>query len=465
MPEPGPVQELAEALGARDLPRIAALLSPGVELLVPPLRYGVRGADAVLGALARLVTAFGELGYDVRSRYLAPGSVTDEAFLVGRQTAYFLGSRPPEGPTRVPVRVIADHDAATVTRLTVWPDVAALGTALPGLRLFADPARTVDDVTATLRATLPPREPRVIVGETRTPGPILPPSPGPASGPAPCDPGDTEVLLARSVPKPPVPKTVRQRRAVLAGGSMLIATGVLATWVTVGVMNVPRGATAPGVAMSDVAAPSGRSADAPDAPPTVPGTRSAPGTSGKVAAPPASQLAAGHDTVVMSSDLLFDTNSDKLTPTARRELAALIAQAHREHRPGTIVVLGYTDDRGGDGYNLKLSARRAAAVAAVLRTGMTGHETKVVSRGHGEKDPVGSNATDPGRQANRRVTVAFPPTARQAVNPPERAVTASSRPGASSRRGASAERPRKASSHAGRGREEPRRRGRGRPNG
>jgi len=70
----------------------------------------------------------------------------------------------------------------------------------------------------------------------------------------------------------------------------------------------------------------------------------------------------------------------------------------------TVTCNGYTDSVGSDGYNLKLSERRAdAARAYLLKKGVAA--TRVKSRGFGKAEPVASNATAEGRAENRRVEI------------------------------------------------------------
>jgi outer membrane protein OmpA-like peptidoglycan-associated protein len=65
-------------------------------------------------------------------------------------------------------------------------------------------------------------------------------------------------------------------------------------------------------------------------------------------------------------------------------------------------VVGHTDNRGGVAYNKDLSARRAAAVVKWLVA--RGVDSKrLVSVGHGVKQPLDDNATEAGRRKNRRV--------------------------------------------------------------
>ena len=67
-----------------------------------------------------------------------------------------------------------------------------------------------------------------------------------------------------------------------------------------------------------------------------------------------------------------------------------------------MVIEGHTDDRGDAAMNLDLSKRRAASVATWLtQHGIEGG--RLTSQGYGEEKPIETNATDAGRQANRRV--------------------------------------------------------------
>src|SRR6266480_1280446 len=63
----------------------------------------------------------------------------------------------------------------------------------------------------------------------------------------------------------------------------------------------------------------------------------------------------------LNADVLFDFDKADLFPKAQDTLtkaAALI----KERAKGTIQVNGYTDSKGDDAYNMKLSERRANAV-------------------------------------------------------------------------------------------------------
>ena len=102
-----------------------------------------------------------------------------------------------------------------------------------------------------------------------------------------------------------------------------------------------------------------------------------------------------------SAGVLFDSGKAELRPEAGPELDELVAFLQKF--PETILgISGYTDDVGGDAYNLDLSERRAKSVQDYLETkGIRADHLR--SRGFGETRPVAENTTEAGRQANRRV--------------------------------------------------------------
>ncbi len=68
----------------------------------------------------------------------------------------------------------------------------------------------------------------------------------------------------------------------------------------------------------------------------------------------------------------------------------------------SILIVGHTDNQGGDSYNMDLSKRRAASV----RRWLEDHDVRrgaIYVDGKGFHQPVASNATETGRRLNRRV--------------------------------------------------------------
>jgi outer membrane protein OmpA-like peptidoglycan-associated protein len=70
-----------------------------------------------------------------------------------------------------------------------------------------------------------------------------------------------------------------------------------------------------------------------------------------------------------------------------------------------LMIEGYTDSKGADDYNYKLSDKRAAAIVAALTNAYGVDASRLQSHGYGETRPVASNDTDFGRAQNRRVTI------------------------------------------------------------
>ncbi len=112
--------------------------------------------------------------------------------------------------------------------------------------------------------------------------------------------------------------------------------------------------------------------------------------------------------VTLKSDLAFGFNSAQLSSAAKTAIARVAHQVRRAGLTGRIYVDGYTDDLGSSSYGQVLSQKRADAVASYLRSHLGSTRVSVVPVGHGEANPIASNATAAGRQQNRRVTITLP---------------------------------------------------------
>lgn len=112
----------------------------------------------------------------------------------------------------------------------------------------------------------------------------------------------------------------------------------------------------------------------------------------------------GEIDVRMTSDILFDWDSDALRPSSKDTLRDLASTFQRYSDINIIAVEGHTDSTGPDRYNQSLSQRRAAAVRSYLVN--QGVPSRSISaRGYGESRPKSSNDTAEGRQLNRRVEI------------------------------------------------------------
>ena len=99
--------------------------------------------------------------------------------------------------------------------------------------------------------------------------------------------------------------------------------------------------------------------------------------------------------------VLFDFDSAELRPESITELERLV-KFMNDVPFATALIEGHTDSVGADAYNLALSDRRAKSVFDYL-TSRGVDPARLKSVGKGESEPVADNATDDGRQQNRRV--------------------------------------------------------------
>lgn len=110
--------------------------------------------------------------------------------------------------------------------------------------------------------------------------------------------------------------------------------------------------------------------------------------------------------VTMKENIVnFGFDSSNLTAVAKTNLDKL-AMVLKNNPDTNINIYGYTDSKGTDEYNLNLSDRRAAAVRSYLNS-VGVDNSRMITMGMGEKNPVASNDTDAGRAENRRVEFAI----------------------------------------------------------
>lgn len=101
---------------------------------------------------------------------------------------------------------------------------------------------------------------------------------------------------------------------------------------------------------------------------------------------------------VANTDTLFHTDSARLMPGAREMLASFFTQSNVY----AYAIYGHTDSRASDEYNIRLSERRAAAVANVARS-IGARVAREI--GYGERRPVAPNDSAANMQRNRRVEI------------------------------------------------------------
>jgi outer membrane protein OmpA-like peptidoglycan-associated protein len=115
--------------------------------------------------------------------------------------------------------------------------------------------------------------------------------------------------------------------------------------------------------------------------------------------------------IELSGDVLFDFDDAAIRVAAEPVLTG-VADVLKQHPDATITIVGFTDAKGSDTYNQRLSQRRAASVKDwLVASGGVGGD-KLSTEGLGEANPVAPNANPDGsdnpegRQKNRRVEIA-----------------------------------------------------------
>jgi len=111
--------------------------------------------------------------------------------------------------------------------------------------------------------------------------------------------------------------------------------------------------------------------------------------------------------LIMPGNITFPSNGRHLKSDFYDVLDS-VAIVVNEFEKTRIVVAGYTDSKGSDTYNNKLSSDRAIAVAAYLKTRKV-NAARFDTIGFGEKNPIADNNTKQGRSQNRRVELTLLP--------------------------------------------------------
>ncbi len=103
---------------------------------------------------------------------------------------------------------------------------------------------------------------------------------------------------------------------------------------------------------------------------------------------------------VVLNNVFFETGSATLSGDSRVELRKVV-DLLTANRTVVIEVGGHTDNVGNEANNMRLSHNRAMAVREFLISAGIAAD-RVQAKGYGQTNPVGTNDTPEGRQANRR---------------------------------------------------------------
>lgn len=103
---------------------------------------------------------------------------------------------------------------------------------------------------------------------------------------------------------------------------------------------------------------------------------------------------------VMETDQFFATDKHYISPAGKQRLKEFFNKNRGNVR--SFVIAGHTDSRASDEYNIRLSQRRANAVAGVARS--VGARIADI-RAYGERDPRVPNTSAANMAQNRRVEI------------------------------------------------------------
>ncbi|NUT79224.1 OmpA family protein [Pseudomonas sp. C1C7] len=121
-------------------------------------------------------------------------------------------------------------------------------------------------------------------------------------------------------------------------------------------------------------------------------------------------------TVRLDSLSLFSSGSAELKPDSAKVLINALVDIKAQ--PGWLIVIaGHTDASGSAEHNLQLSRNRAAAVHSWMRQMGDIPDSCFAVQGFGASQPIASNDTEAGRQANRRVDIRLIPEVGACVPP------------------------------------------------
>jgi outer membrane protein OmpA-like peptidoglycan-associated protein len=109
------------------------------------------------------------------------------------------------------------------------------------------------------------------------------------------------------------------------------------------------------------------------------------------------------DTWFSFDRLEFETGSAALKPTSQEQLKN-IAEILKAYPNVAVKIGGYTDNTGNAAQNMKLSEDRATTTMREL-TALGIDASRMAAEGYGGQFPVADNATEEGRQRNRRIDV------------------------------------------------------------
>ena len=115
--------------------------------------------------------------------------------------------------------------------------------------------------------------------------------------------------------------------------------------------------------------------------------------------------------LIMPGNITFAVNKSDIRSDFYSVLNS-VSSALKEYDQTTVRISGYTDSTGPLSLNQRLSEDRANSVRSYLLAQGVASD-RIDSTGYGPANPIASNASDEGRQANRRVEIKLIPITQQ----------------------------------------------------
>ncbi len=115
--------------------------------------------------------------------------------------------------------------------------------------------------------------------------------------------------------------------------------------------------------------------------------------------------------LIMPGNITFAVNKSDIRADFYSVLNS-VSQALKEYDQTTVRISGYTDSTGPLSLNQRLSEDRANSVRTYLVAQGIATD-RIDSAGYGPANPIASNGSDEGRQANRRVEIKLIPIQQQ----------------------------------------------------
>lgn len=107
----------------------------------------------------------------------------------------------------------------------------------------------------------------------------------------------------------------------------------------------------------------------------------------------------------LGENILFDKDAATIRSSAEANLNQIASSISKRYNGGEVRVYGFTDATGAAGHNQQLSQQRAEAVKTWLAQHGNIDAGRISIQPEGESNPVASNATEEGKQENRRVEI------------------------------------------------------------